>query len=198
VAVTRVPPAQSALVVDVLRDTFHDYPVMRYVLGYPPDYEMRLQQLVGLFVAARALIDDVMLGVGDGTQLLAVATTSNPATPPHADLAAMREGVWASLGDAAYQRYQQCVRAWEAMASPAPQLHINMLGVRRSQRGTGLGRKLVEAVHAMAHADATCTGVSLTTEDPANVPFYRRLGYDVIGYQRVAPELEAWSFFWGR
>ena len=193
--VTRVRPADAALVVDVLCESFRDYPVMRYVLGDSRDYEMRLQQMVGLFVTARALLDDVIFGVSDGGQLIAAATTSNPAVPAHPDFARIREGVWASLGEAASQRYQQCVQAWESMASTVPQLHLNMLGVRRAQRGTGLGRRLVEAVHALAGQNASCTGVSLTTEDAANVPFYRRLGYQVIGHRRVAPEIEAWSFF---
>ena len=104
--------------------------------------------------------------------------------------------MWASVAAPAAQRYKHCVTAWGSMASAVPQLHINMLGVRRTQRGAGLGRRLVEAVHALARTDEQATGVSLTTENPANVPFYRRLGYEVIGQARVAPELEAWSLFW--
>jgi GNAT superfamily N-acetyltransferase len=192
----RVPAGQAALVVDVLFEAFYEYPVMRYVLGDTRDYEMRLQQLVGLFVAARALRDDVMLGVRSGAGLVAVATTSDPAAPAHPDFERMRTAVWDSLGADAEQRYKQCVSAWGSMASAVPQLHINMLGVRRTQRGAGLGRRLVEAVHALARTDSQATGVSLTTENAANVPFYRRLGYEVIGQARIAPELEAWSLFW--
>ena len=192
----RVPAAHAAQVVDVLCEAFRDYPVMRYVLGDAHDYERRLQQMIGLFVAARALRDDVMLGFHHGAELVAVATTSDPAAPAHPDFARLRDEVWASLGADALERYQHCVAAWESLASHAPQLHINMLGVRDAVRGTGLGRRLVAAVHALAGNDARCTGVSLTTETPANVPFYQHLGYQIIGEAGIAPGLRTWSFFW--
>ncbi len=195
-SIDRVPADQAGLVVDVLCAAFYDYPVMRYVLGDSHDYEMRLQQLIGLFVAARALRDDVMLGVRSGGELIAVATTSDPALPAHPDFARLRDQAWASLGAEAGQRYQQCVAAWDSMASAVPQLHINMLGVRGAYRGTGLGRQLIEAAHALARADERVAGVSLTTEKPDNVAFYRRRGYSIIGHTGIAPGLEAWSLFW--
>jgi hypothetical protein len=37
--------------------------------------------------------------------------------------------------------------------------------------------------------------VTLSTEDPANVPLYQHFGYQVTGHTRVAPALEAWVFF---
>jgi hypothetical protein len=38
-------------------------------------------------------------------------------------------------------------------------------------------------------------GVSLTTEYPANVPLYERVGYTVVGHAVIAPGLETWGFF---
>ena len=38
-------------------------------------------------------------------------------------------------------------------------------------------------------------GVTLTTEDPSNVPLYEHFGYQVVGHARVAPGLESWGFF---
>lgn len=40
-------------------------------------------------------------------------------------------------------------------------------------------------------------GVTLVTEDRANVRFYERLGYGVVGHARVAPGLETWGLFRG-
>lgn len=193
--VFRISLRDAAAVTDVLVESFRDYPVMRFVLGTAPDYDARLLRLIGMFVAARVMLDDVILGIKRDGELVAVATTSDPAIPSHPGLAAMRDEVWAELGPTAKARYDLCVNAWGAMASELPQLHVNMLGVRRAYQLQGFAGKLLRAVHEMADRSESWQGVSLTTEDPHNVPFYEHLGYRVIGRQMVAPELEAWSLF---
>jgi GNAT superfamily N-acetyltransferase len=191
----RLPRTTAALVTSVLCESFHDYPVMRFVLGDNIDYDRQLDQLIGLFVTARTLVDDTVLGVMIGAELVAVATTSNPAQPAHPGLAALRGEVWNSLGAEAAARYQQCVQAWDSMASQIPQLHVNMIGVRRAYQGTGLARRLLEQVHQLAAQSGTAEGVSLTTEHEENVAFYQHLGYQIIGQAHIAPGLQAWSFF---
>jgi ribosomal protein S18 acetylase RimI-like enzyme len=191
----RLPSTTAALVTSVLCESFHDYPVMRFVLGDTVHYDRQLDRLIGLFVAARTLLDDTVLGVMMGAQLVAVATTSNPAQPAHPQLAELRAEVWNSLGADAAARYQQCVQGWDSMASQVPQLHVNMIGVRREYQGQGLARRLLEQVHELAAQSGTAEGVSLTTEHPQNVAFYQHLGYHIIGQAQIAPGLQAWSFF---
>jgi GNAT superfamily N-acetyltransferase len=193
--VMRMPRTSGLQVTAVLAESFYDYPVMRYVLGDSADYERRLQQMIGLFVSARTLLDDVILGIMAGAELVAVATTSNPARPAHPDFAALRDAVWTELGAESLTRYQACVRAWDGMASSIPQLHVNMIGVKRAYQGKGLARRLLEAVHQLAAQTSDCQGVSLTTEDPRNVTFYQHLGYDVIGQAPITSAVQAWSFF---
>jgi GNAT superfamily N-acetyltransferase len=190
-----IAPAEALEVVDVLWEAFYDYPVMRFVLGNGLDYDRRIARMIGLFVASRALVNDVMLGVRHSGELIAVATTSDPANPAHPDFAAMREQVWRELGPDAKARYDLCVNAWDAMADDRPQLHVNMLGVRRGHQRGGLASALLQRVHDLTESSGKWEGVSLTTEDPRNVPFYERQGYHIIGQRQVAPELQAWSFF---
>jgi hypothetical protein len=47
----------------------------------------------------------------------------------------------------------------------------------------------------MSRQDERSVGVTLTTEDPDNVPMYRHLGYSIIGHATVAPDLRTWGFF---
>jgi GNAT superfamily N-acetyltransferase len=195
IAIERIAPANAAEVVDVLWESFYDYPVMRFVLGDAPHYDRRLARMISLFVGARALLNDVMLGARHNGELIAVATTSDPAVAPHPELAAMREECWRELGADAKARYDLYVNAWDAMASSAPQLHVNMLGVRRAHQRGGLARALLDGVHGMARASDKWTGVSLTTESPRNVSFYERQGYQIIGQREVAPGWQAWSFW---
>lgn len=70
-----------------------------------------------------------------------------------------------------------------------------MIGVRGAHRGDGLGRLLLHAVHDHARERPGCRGVSLTTENPANVPLYQYFGYDLVAHAEVAPGLESWGFF---
>ncbi|HET9440708.1 MAG TPA: GNAT family N-acetyltransferase [Longimicrobiales bacterium] len=194
--IIRIPGTDAADVVGVLWESFFDYPVMRHVLRDSGlDYAQHLQQLIGLFVSARALRDDVMLGIKLGGELVGVVTTSNPMDPPHPDFAPLREQLWQALGPEASARYQQYVTAWDSMATHEPQLHVNMIGVRRAFQRSGLARQLLSEVHEMAKRSPSVTGVSLTTEDERNVPLYQRHGYQVIGEKQIAPGLKTWSFF---
>jgi GNAT superfamily N-acetyltransferase len=170
-AVAPVPIGDASPVIDVLVESFYNYPVMRFVLGNAPDYDARLKRLIGLFVSARLLLNDVILGIRNG------------------------EEVWSELGPTAKARYDLCVNAWGAIATDVPQLHVNMIGVRNAHQRKGLARALLSRIHEMALQSGTWQGVSLTTEDPRNVAFYEGQGYRVIGTQMVAPELQAWSFF---
>ena len=184
-------------IVDLFRDAFRDYPVMRYVLGEGGgEYEGRLKTLIHFFVSARALRNETMLGIRHGGTLVAAATTSNPdgpASPPR--LATVREECWAALGADCRDRYERCGAVWSGLGVSAPHLHLNMIGVRRGVQGRGLGRMLLERVHEMGEALPGSAGVTLTTEDPANVAIYERMGYEVVGRAPIAAGIETWSFF---
>jgi GNAT superfamily N-acetyltransferase len=184
-------------VVDVLSEAFFDYPVMRFVIGKDePDYRGALRKLVGLFVAARVLRGEPMLGVTGRSGLEAAAIVSRPHGRPTPDaFRTLAEEVWHDLGAAARARYEAFGRACVPFQIPEPHLHLNMLGVRRAARGSGLGRQLVQQVQEMSRRDEHSVGVTLTTEDPANVSMYEHLGYRIVGRATVAPELQTWGFF---
>jgi GNAT superfamily N-acetyltransferase len=184
-------------IVDVLCDAFHDYPVMRFLLGStagPTD--PRLRRLNHFFAMARASRDEPMLGVFTGAPLAAVALVSYPERQVHApELDALREAVWVEVGADARDRYEACGRVWQSLSVDVPHIHLHMIGVRGGSQGKGVGRLLLDRVHRLSRETPGSTGVTLTTEDPANVPLYQRAGYEIVGQARIAPELETWSFF---
>ena len=189
-------------IVSVLSDAFHDYPVMRYVLGPDaPDagapYPVRLHRLVQLFASGRAYRQDPMLGLRDDRGVLigaAVMTQPNPPEPPPA-FVALRESIWAELGSAPRSRYDTYAGAANFFAPMGPHHHLNMLGVRRAHQGLGHARELMAAVHEITAADPQSAGTSLTTEVSQNVALYERFGYRVVGHVRVAPGFESWGMF---
>lgn len=192
-----VHSSQSADLLNVLCDAFFDYPVMRYVLGDQPDYSRRLHTLIGLFMEARIARDDLMLGIlDDDGSLVAGALVNLPGErAPGPGFDEFRERTWDELGHAERRRYDAFGAASHAFDPTTPHHHLGMIGVRVSHHGKGLGRHLLDHVHALADADPGSAGVSLTTELPRNLSLYEHFGYSLAGHSRVAPDLETWSFF---
>jgi GNAT superfamily N-acetyltransferase len=189
--------SETGQVVDVLCDAFHDYPVMRYVIGPAgEDYDRQLRTLIGFFVQARLSRNEPVLGIAQSQMLVAAAVVTFPGSgPTPAQLATHRERVWKHLGADARARYEAYGAVTRPLLIDRPHHHLNMIGVRRSLAGHGLGRRLLEAVYDMACEDPGSCGVSLTTETPENVRLYEHVGYRVTGHARVSPELETWGMF---
>ena len=192
-----IPAEEAARVVGVFVEAFEDYPVMRFVVGERgDDYGSRLHTLVSFFVAARALRGEPLLGIAQGGDLVAAATASFPGKGESpAELGILREEVWRALGTDARLRYEACGEAWRPFDIGAPHVHLNMIGVRPSAQGMGHARRLLRHVHGISLDMVDSVGVTLTTEDPGNVPIYRKAGYEVVGHARIAPDLETWGFF---
>lgn len=195
-AVERLGEGDVSAVVAVLAEAFGSYPVMRFVLGADAHDPRRLRRLVELFVTARVVRGEPMLGIRADSGLVAAAVVSFPGrveTP--ASFGPLRAAVWQELGAAAEARYDAYGAATRPFTVDEPHIHLNMVGVVRRHQGAGLGRCLIEEVERMSAADPGSAGVTLNTEDPRNVALYRHLGYGIIGHATVSPELETWGFF---
>lgn len=184
-------------IVETFCDAFHDYPVMRYIVGEPEEsYGERLATLIRFFVMARVLRNEPLLGVRASDELLATATMSQPAnTEPPPGFAELKADTWRSLGPDALARYEQCSAAWGPLAPDFPHMHLNMIGVRRASQGLKLGRLLLDHVQEISRSTAGSRGVSLTTELPRNVDLYQHVGYEITGHVQVAPGIETWALF---
>ncbi len=179
----------------MLAESFRDYPVMRFILGESADYDLRLDTLVGFFTDARVLRGEPLLGVEDGEGLVAAAMISYPQVSSPPELAGVREETWATLGPDARARYESFGAAASEFDVDRPHIHLNMIGVRGRGRGQGLGRLLLDHVHRMSAGSPSSEGVTLSTEDPGNVPLYEYFGYEIVGHVTVGPGLQTWGFF---
>lgn len=188
VSLQRLGPAHGDEVVAVLADAFRDYPVMRFVAGPQEPYGERLRRLIGIFVAGRVHRRHPMLGLRDeaGELLAAITMTPRGEHPASESLKAFTGESWQWLGAETKQRYDCMVQAWERMPDPGTRWHVNMLGVRQDCRGRGYAVRLLDAAPALAAEDPDCRGLDLTTEDPANLRFYRARGFEVIAEAKVA------------
>jgi GNAT superfamily N-acetyltransferase len=194
VAVERLPKARAGDVVSVLADAFTGYPVMNFVLG--PEGTEHHERLVRMFVMARVLRGEPLLGIHEGSRLVAAGIVSfpgpEPAPPTFLEL---RDQTWQLLGPDAERRYSAYGEATKTFAFPPGSVHLNMIGARRGAQRRGLGRSILDAVQAMSRARSGSPGVELTTETPANVAYYTSNGFQLVGHARVSPTLESWGFF---
>ena len=197
--VTHLPAERAHEAVATLVDAFHDYPVMRYAVGEAgADYDRRLDLLIRLFVGRRMAYRHPVLAVEDGGAVVGIATLTPPPgdpPPPTPEVEAERAALWSELGEAARQRMERLVEVWERLKVNGSHYHLNMLGVRRSRAGQGIGRILLDEVHRLSREHPDSAGVSLSTEDPKNVLLYQHCGYEVRHHERVAPDLETWILF---
>ena len=183
-------------IVAVLCDSFFDYPVMRFVINSEINYPHKLKILINFFVMARIIRKEVIIGIGEQSNMAGVALISNQnnvINPPK--LKNLREKVWTELGTQSRSNYQKFSDICAQFQVNVPHLHLNMIGIKHDAQGMGLGRKLIEQVHLLSLNDSNSSGVTLTTEDPAKVSFYEYLGYNIIGQSNVTPQLKTWSFF---
>ena len=184
-------------VVDVMFDAFHDYPVMRFVVGAGhSDYDDRLRKLIGFFVFRRVRHGGPLFGIRDGDRVVAAAACTRPVEPETpADVSTCRDAVWRDLGDETRARYDAYAAATKPFFTTEPHHHLNMIGVRHSHMGRGLARPILEAVAGLSLADPGSHGVSLTTELPKNLTLYEHFGYRVVAHTRVSPDLETWGLY---
>ncbi len=196
VTVLRLTDADRERVIDVLAAAFHGYPVMRYVLSDAgAGYGRRLRALIGYFCDARFSRGWPVLGARRGSDLVAAALVSAPVyVPPSPALEEERARMPDRVGHGAWERMARYERESSGLGPGAPHYFLGMIGVIPREQGRGYAGRLLERLHAMSEADPASTGVSLSTEDPANVSYYERAGYRVLAEADVGA-IHTWCMF---
>lgn len=212
-----IPEDHLDAVVDVFADAFRGYPVMRFTVGAgahgsageagDPGYDARERRLIRLFVERRVARGGPLFGVSaryaetnrensTGKNIDGAILLTQPGEPDMTHEVARISGeAWRDLGDDARRRYEEYAGASNFFRDYPPHLHLNMIGVRASAKGTGLGGRLIEKVRALAEENPAYAGVSLTTENPRNVDLYRHFGYDVVGHAPFGDGLTTWGMY---
>jgi ribosomal protein S18 acetylase RimI-like enzyme len=195
--ICEVDRRHKAEALDVLCAAFHDYPVMRYVIGQAdPDYDAKLRELIGLFVEARLTRNVPLIGVYEADQLLGIAVVSPPKEiPVPRELAECHARVERRLGPEAMARFDRYGEACEATDPGHLAHYLGMIAVRPGAQRRGLGHRLIDAVKELARSDPDSAGVTLNTESSGNLLFYERMGFRRGAEADFGP-LHTWSFFW--
>jgi ribosomal protein S18 acetylase RimI-like enzyme len=194
--VERLTRADKTEAVEVLASAFEDYPVMRFVLRDAGEaYPSHLRALVGFFCELRFTRGYPILGVRDDGRLAAVAGINEPEPDPWPPALRQRHDELAELvGRDAVRRLDAFEQASSRHEPAEPHYYLGIIGVRPDAQGRGHARALIEELRRMSDAHARSTGISLSTERAENLPFYRHLGFEVIGESEVE-NLRTWCLF---
>jgi ribosomal protein S18 acetylase RimI-like enzyme len=166
---------------DVLTEAFTGYPMMGFF--FPPgtaQVRRRIRALFEIGCIVRVKTGEPLLGVELDGHLVGAAgatTPDKPEDPP--EMEAIYEEAFAVIGPETGDRFEQYSRAKEAHQPAEAHHYLAMVGVLGSARGLGIGRALIQRVHALADAHPRSVGVALDTQDPSNVGLYEKLGYRV-------------------
>ncbi len=181
----------------ILCAAFHDYPVMRYVIGEPDtEYDEKLAELIGFFVEARLTRNVPLVGLYDSNDLVGIAVVSPPKEiPMPRELMDCHARVERRLGPEAMTRFDRYDGACEATDPGHIAHYLGMIGVRPDAQGRGIGRQLVDAVKDLAWSDPGSTRITLNTESESNLPFYEKMGFRKGSEADFGP-LRTWSFYW--
>ena len=182
---------------NILCAAFHDYPVMRYVIGEAdPEYDGKLRVLIGFFVEARLTRNIPLIGLYDANELFGIAVVSPPKEiPVPPELAECRARVERRLGREAMARFDRYNEACEATDPGHVAHYLGMVGVRPDAQGRGIGRQLIDAVKDRARSHPESTGITLNTECESNLPLYEKVGF-LKGSETDFGPLHTWSFYW--
>jgi len=112
-------------------------------------------------------------------------------TPPLDGLQAASHRVSAINEPEAIRRMDRFESALDPYLPEFPTYFVGMLGVVPQRQGYGYGRALLEQVARLAMERPDAGGVTLSTEDPANLPFYKHLGYQILGSTDLG-EITTW------
>lgn len=172
--------------IDVLSDAFGADPLMHYLFDGDP---MGTASLAGYACAWRLAVGWPVLGVrAEDGALLGVASLSCPGESPLQAASDAAEQVFReSVTPEAWQRYLAYVDASSIGVPPGRCHYLGMIGVASSVRGQGVGKVLIDAVHALSEEDEESTGVWLDTERPENVRWYERQGYRILAVNPLGP-----------
>jgi ribosomal protein S18 acetylase RimI-like enzyme len=178
-AVTLMRPEQIGEVAAAMSRAFADDPLLVYALPDPSERAKRSQALFadGLRYAERvgAVYVPAEGPIGAAMCWPLPYPELDPDDPANPDT------LTALLGSEAGSRFAAAVGPVEELSSrlvPPPSWHLPALAVNPAHQGRGIGSALMRAF--LARATELELPAGLTTWAPSNVPFYRRLGLEVV------------------
>ncbi len=196
--IVAIPPERLESVVEVLVESFFNYPTMRYILqGSGAQYPQRLRSIVQNLVDRRSAAGTPILGVDVGTvPTLAAAALIDPPVRRLPRTSSERSALGQEIGSLALERLESVEGTVRPLRPDFGFYNLLLVGVVSAYRGRGFSRLLVDRVVEMSVQDPDSQGVLLTTEHEDNVALYESMSFRVLGEVHTPDRrLFSWTMF---
>lgn len=181
----RIRDDQRDAAVETLALAFHDDPLLDIV---SPDRARRAE--IGRWFMRGALSMGVQRGeTWVNEDASAIAIWAPPGNTDFGMLDMLRAGLWRlplKVGLGGVGRVMGAFSATEQFhkAVHGPHWYLMSLATRPERQGQGLGSQLISI--GLTQADAAGLPVYLETGTDANIAYYRKRGFDIVGQAQVA------------
>lgn len=192
----RLAASQFAPAAAVLARAFRDDPLMAYTIPNPVERARMLPEIYVRMVRFGLLTGEVYATAG-AIEGVAVWLPPNARwTRKNIEASGMHQ-LAVLVGDDAYRRYRAVVECeWQARQRDmvTPCWYLFLLGVEPRSQRHGLGSELMRPI--LERADRDRLACYLETENPRNVPFYLKQGFEVIldGEEAGSSDVKFWTF----
>jgi ribosomal protein S18 acetylase RimI-like enzyme len=172
----------------VLSRAFVDDPLINALAPEPREPVERARRLTGLFMVVLRLQrrgGQPVFGVFEGGRLIAAAVVEG--TMHSSAGATVASGLFnlptmvRALGWGGVRRAIKLVDVLTRNHPPRPHLYLNILGVEPSFQGRHCGIAILDHLRELVEGRSDLDGVYLETATEANVAYYTRNGFEVIG-----------------
>ncbi len=184
----RAGPGDRAAVVTTLKQAFVRDPVLRWLFPEDATYPEKAAAFFGGLFDMRVEGGEVWMLEGaaavwepPGGNRLPIAVRQRLWEAATAAVFEAEEAARLDQHEALIARLLPAVRGW----------YLGVLGVEPSRQGRGLGRAVLQPVLEVADRDRL--PATLETATPANLPFYRGLGFEVSAEDRHAEGPQVWA-----
>jgi ribosomal protein S18 acetylase RimI-like enzyme len=186
--VALVFPEHYADAAGVLSRAFVDDPLINALAPEPREPGERARRLAGLFAVVLKLQrgdGQPVFGVFEAGHLIAAAVVEG--TMHASAVATVASGLLSlpamvrAVGWGGVRRAIRLVDALTCNHPPRPHLYLNILGVEPSFQGRHCGIAILDHLRDLVETRSDLDGVYLETATEANVAYYTRNGFEVIG-----------------
>ncbi len=202
--IVHIQPGQLARAIEVLTLAFQHYPIMPHFFARQAEerYLASSRAFFEFLCQGRLAMGDPILGIQTDAGVLAgVAVLESPEkrlTPGGTvRSAAVRGSLWRLVLKGGLPAFWRIYRYSEEAARAQParaHYYLTSIGILPAHQRNGLGRRLIEHIHAVAANDPRAVGIRLETSLAANVPIWEKFGYDVVR-QYSSGEIITWCMF---
>ncbi|MBW1911604.1 MAG: GNAT family N-acetyltransferase [Deltaproteobacteria bacterium] len=178
--ITHLDRTHLSAAISILADAFNNDPMMNYLFAPSiSSYSRSLHEMFRFSCEVRLLLGWPLLGCWNSqNQLVGVAGLS---LPGDADWPPSLQQVYRELQTCIGEKSSGLMETYSRLADTnrpkEPHYQLGMIGIDSKQQGHGYGGELIKVLHGMSEDDPFSTGVWLDTENPRNVPWYQKYGY---------------------